>query len=113
MVNAHRLSVPLQFGSFALYGLYLIIKYYGNEWINAVLKWYFAATGVGSVWSVRIISNLLHMPTHVFTTEFQALRSFVRCMVGKARWQSFEKHSLKYTKGDSKGRQFGPKFDRV
>ena len=46
-----------QFGSFALYGLYMIIKYYGSGWINFVLKWYFVATGVGSVWVVSVISN--------------------------------------------------------
>jgi len=43
-----------QFGSFALYGLYMIIKYYGSEWINFVLKWYFVTIGVGSVWAVSV-----------------------------------------------------------
>lgn len=38
-----------------MYGLYLIIQYYGSEWINLVLKWYFVTTGVGSVWVVSVI----------------------------------------------------------
>jgi len=41
-----------------------------------------------------------------FTVEYQTLRSLVRFTVGKARWQSFERYSLTYTKGKSKGRQF-------
>ena len=35
----------------------MIIKYYGSEWINLGLKWYFVATGVGSIWAVSVISN--------------------------------------------------------
>lgn len=70
------------FGSVSLYGLYLIIKYYGSDWINSVLKWYFVATGVGSVWST--------------------FRSLVRFMVGAERWESFRKRTFKYTKGNSK-----------
>jgi hypothetical protein len=103
---------PQQFGSFALYGLYLIIKYYGSEWINLVLKWYFSATGVGSVWAVSGIYNhsfavwysRSHAPT--FTTELQTLRSLVRFAVGKTRWRSFERYSLRYIKGKSKGMLF-------
>ena len=41
-----------------------------------------------------------------FTVEYQALRSLVRFTVGKTYWQSFERYSLTYTKGKSKGRQF-------
>jgi len=33
----------------------MIIKYYGSEWINLVLKWYFVVTGVGSVWAVSVV----------------------------------------------------------
>lgn len=35
----------------------MIIKYYGSEWINLVLKWYFVTTGVGSVWAVSVVSS--------------------------------------------------------
>jgi hypothetical protein len=40
----------------------LTIKYYGSEWINLVLKWYFVTTGVGSVWAVSVISDRSTMP---------------------------------------------------
>lgn len=99
-----------QFGSFALYGLYLVIHYYGSEWINFVLKWYFVATGVGSAWAVSVSHPSVvwcsRRSTIIFTTELQTLRSLVRFTVGKARWQSFERYSLKYTKGKSEGRRF-------
>ena len=94
-----------QFGSFALYGLYMIIKHYGSEWINFVLKWYFVATGVGSVWAVSIIfyhSSAVQCSSSC-TMGYQTLRSLVRFAVGVTRWRSFERHSLRYTKGKSKG----------
>lgn len=42
-----------QFGSCALFGLYLVVKYLGKEWINWLLGWYFAIAGVGSCAKVR------------------------------------------------------------
>jgi hypothetical protein len=30
-----------------LFGLYLIVKYLGTEWINWALQWYFTVAGVG------------------------------------------------------------------
>lgn len=44
--------MSVQFGSVALYGMYTIIKYFGSEWINFCLRWYFVVAGVGSVWNV-------------------------------------------------------------
>jgi len=41
-----------------------------------------------------------------FTADFQALRSFVRFVIGRTRWQSFGRYSLRYTKGKSEGRRF-------
>lgn len=41
-----------QIGSVALLGLYLVVKYLGEEWINWLLGWYFSIAGVGSVWNV-------------------------------------------------------------
>jgi len=39
-------------GSAALLGLYTIVQYFGKEWINWLLGWYFSIAGVGSVWKV-------------------------------------------------------------
>ncbi|CCM05708.1 uncharacterized protein FIBRA_07940 [Fibroporia radiculosa] len=36
-------------GSVVLFGLYLVVKYFGQEWINWLLQWYFTFAGVGSV----------------------------------------------------------------
>ena len=97
---AHVFGVR-QFGSFALYGLYLIIHYYGSEWINFVLKWYFVATGVGSSWAVSVTRSSL---IWCLLVEFQTLRSLVHFMVGKTRWQSFKRYSLRFSKDKSNGR---------
>ena len=39
---------PAQIGSVLLFGLYVIVKYFGKEWINWILQWYFTVAGVGS-----------------------------------------------------------------
>ena len=39
-----------------------------------------------------------------FVAGFQTLGSLVRLTVGETRWRSFEKYSLRYTRGKSKGR---------
>jgi len=36
-----------------LFGLFIILKYFGKEWINRLLGWYFSIVGVGSVWKVN------------------------------------------------------------
>jgi hypothetical protein len=35
-----------------LCGLYYVLRYFGKEWINWLLGWYFAFVGVGSMWKV-------------------------------------------------------------
>jgi hypothetical protein len=45
--------VHLQIGSVTLGGLYLVIKYLGQTWINWLLGIYFSLTGVASIWRVR------------------------------------------------------------
>jgi hypothetical protein len=67
-------------GSVALFGMYLVVKYLGKEWINIILGWYvtcynglrgadrsrgryFAFTGVASVWKVQAA---LIPPSHAF-----------------------------------------------
>ncbi|KAK7692618.1 hypothetical protein QCA50_004250 [Cerrena zonata] len=47
------------FGSVVLFGLYMIIKYVGKEWINWLMQWYFTITGVGSVSKVTRRSALM------------------------------------------------------
>ena len=39
-------------GSAMLLGLYLVVKFFGTEWINWLLAWYFTIAGAGSVWKV-------------------------------------------------------------
>ena len=46
-------SFTVQIGSVVLFGLYLVVKYLGPEWINWLLQWYFTLTGIGSVGKVR------------------------------------------------------------
>jgi hypothetical protein len=50
----------IQIGSFALFGMYLVVKYLGKEWINFLLGWYFAITGVASVWKVCSVPIVLY-----------------------------------------------------
>lgn len=60
-------------------------------------------------WQRLVGERHLHPLSHavyMFATEFQMLRSLVRFAVGKTRWRSFGKYSLKYTKGNSKGGRF-------
>ncbi|KAF8893382.1 peptidase A22B, signal peptide peptidase [Infundibulicybe gibba] len=65
-------------GSVALFGLYLIVKFFGREWINWFLGWYFSIAGVGSVWKTSI--------------------SLTRYFVGNARWKTFSKFRLSIKK---------------
>lgn len=43
----------IQIGSAVLFGLYLIVKYFGKEWITWLLQWYFTFAGIGSFGKVR------------------------------------------------------------
>ncbi|TFK44672.1 peptidase A22B, signal peptide peptidase [Crucibulum laeve] len=66
-------------GSVALGGLYIIVKYFGKEWINWVLGWYFALAGIGSVWKSSI--------------------SLTRFFLGDVRWKKFEMVRFTVKKG--------------
>lgn len=68
-------------GSVALLGLYTIVKYFGKEWINWFLGWYFSAAGVMSVWKSSI--------------------SLTRFVLGSARWKEFDKTSICIRKGSN------------
>lgn len=61
-------------GSVALFGLYTIVKYFGREWVNWFLGWYFSIAGIGSVW--------------------KSSTSLLRWFVGDDRWKSFHHFKL-------------------
>ncbi|KXN90625.1 Minor histocompatibility antigen H13 [Leucoagaricus sp. SymC.cos] len=56
-------------GSAALLGLYMVVKYFGTDWINWFLGWYFSIVGIGSIWKSSV--------------------SLFRWMVGDAYWRTF------------------------
>lgn len=66
-------------GSVVLFGLYLVVKFLGVEWINWVLGWYFTIAGVGSVWKCSI--------------------SICKSSFGPKRWSNFHKWRLLVRKG--------------
>ncbi|PCH43861.1 hypothetical protein WOLCODRAFT_138641 [Wolfiporia cocos MD-104 SS10] len=66
-------------GSVVLFGLYLVVKYFGKEWINWFLQWYFTVAGIGSVG--------------------KSLISLVKYTLGSARWKQFEQTQLLLLKG--------------
>ncbi|KZT72179.1 hypothetical protein DAEQUDRAFT_686541 [Daedalea quercina L-15889] len=66
-------------GSVVLFGLYLVVKYFGHDWINWLLQWYFAFAGVGSV--------------------SKSFVSIVRCTLGRERWRQFDRIQLLCLKG--------------
>ncbi|KAH9931133.1 signal peptide peptidase-domain-containing protein [Epithele typhae] len=66
-------------GSVVLFGLYLIVKFYGKEWITWLLQWYFTFAGVGSVG--------------------KSLIALSRWIVGEARWKTFDINRLTIKKG--------------
>jgi minor histocompatibility antigen H13 len=79
-MNPHEIAeVFLQFGSVALFGLYMVVKYFGKEWINYLLGWYFSVAGVWSVW--------------------KSLISLARFAVGPDRWIQFDKTKVLVLKG--------------
>jgi minor histocompatibility antigen H13 len=71
--------LTLQFGSVALFSLYMVVKYFGKEWINYLLGWYFSLAGVGSVW--------------------KSLVSLTRFVLGYDRWRKFDRTKLLVLKG--------------
>lgn len=83
--------VPLtqsQIGSVALFGLYIIVKKFGTEWINFLLGWYFSIAGIGSVWQVcRFFNFILQFCCLIF---LQSSISLTRYLLGDARWKQFD-----------------------
>jgi minor histocompatibility antigen H13 len=59
----------------------LVIKYFGKEWINWLLGWYFSIAGVGSVWKSAV--------------------TITRYLIGAERWKQFEPFSVEIKKGSS------------
>ncbi|OSD06722.1 hypothetical protein PYCCODRAFT_1403423 [Trametes coccinea BRFM310] len=66
-------------GSAVLLGLYLIVKYFGKEWITWLLQWYFTIAGVGSVG--------------------KSLIAMSRWTLGPSRWHRFDKVQFLILKG--------------
>ncbi|OAX42510.1 hypothetical protein K503DRAFT_853899 [Rhizopogon vinicolor AM-OR11-026] len=66
-------------GSVALFGMYMVVKYFGKEWINWLLSWYFSIAGVGSVWKSSV--------------------SLARLITGSARWRKFDRNRVLILKG--------------
>ncbi|KAF8844712.1 hypothetical protein BDN67DRAFT_673149 [Paxillus ammoniavirescens] len=66
-------------GSAALFGLYTIVQYFGKEWINWLLGWYFSIAGVGSVW--------------------KSITSLAKFVVGRDRWRQYDRNRLLMLKG--------------
>lgn len=66
-------------GSVALFGMYAIMKFFGKEWINWLLAWYFSIAGVGSVW--------------------KSAASLMRFAVGEERWKKFDRNRVLVLKG--------------
>jgi len=67
-------------GSVALVGLYTLVRYLGEAWVNWLLGWYFAIAGVGSVWNSSI--------------------SLTRYLLGETLWKKIDKVNVSVTKGD-------------
>ncbi|KAI8972221.1 signal peptide peptidase-domain-containing protein [Trametes punicea] len=66
-------------GSAVLFGLYLIVQYFGKEWITWLLQWYFTIAGVGSVG--------------------KSLIALSRWTLGTSRWHKFDKVQFLILKG--------------
>jgi minor histocompatibility antigen H13 len=81
-----------------LFGMYLVVKYLGKEWINRILGWYFAATGVAAVWTVCTPPfSLIYYPKMNLST--QSSIALFRTVIGQSRWMSFDRVRLSLTKG--------------
>lgn len=66
-------------GSVALFGIYLIVKHFGKEWLNWFLAWYFSFIGALCVWKSAV--------------------SFSRLVVGSERWKKFDRVRVFILKG--------------
>ena len=81
-----------------LFGLYLVVKYLGKEWINWLLQWYFTFAGVGSVGKVRTILACSRSCA-LLTRIRQSLISLARWTVGPSYWRKFDKSQILVLKG--------------
>ncbi|KAG1816134.1 signal peptide peptidase-domain-containing protein [Suillus subaureus] len=61
------------------FGMYAIMKFFGKEWINWFLAWYFSIAGVGSVW--------------------KSAASLMRFAVREERWKKFDRNRVLILKG--------------
>ncbi|PAV18585.1 peptidase A22B signal peptide peptidase [Pyrrhoderma noxium] len=77
VTTSEALLFPI-LGSITLFGLYLIVKFLGVEWINWLLGWYFAFVGIISVWKCSI--------------------SIAVTLLGKGYWRSFKIRKLELPK---------------
>ncbi|KAI9572203.1 signal peptide peptidase-domain-containing protein [Boletus coccyginus] len=66
-------------GSVVLFGMYVVVKYVGKEWINWLLGWYFSVAGAGSVWKSTV--------------------SLVKFVIGRERWRTFDRNRLLLLRG--------------
>lgn len=68
-------------GGSVLLGFYFAMRYLGREWINWIIGWYFAATGVLAVWKTST--------------------SLCRSLTPEATWKSFRKRRILISTGSS------------
>ncbi|KAF8906564.1 hypothetical protein CPB84DRAFT_1770102 [Gymnopilus junonius] len=84
-------------GSVALVGLYMIVKYLGEVWINWLLGWYFAGAGVGSVWNVR--RRAITEKSTEKSLSLQSSISLTRYLVGETQWKKYDQWKVSVKKG--------------
>ncbi|KAI6169310.1 signal peptide peptidase-domain-containing protein [Pisolithus thermaeus] len=66
-------------GSVALFGTYLLVQYFGKEWLNRLLGWYLSFVGAGCVW--------------------RCLVCLARLVTGRDRWRRFDRTRVFVLKG--------------
>ena len=94
--NPYIIHIVLQIGSVVLFGLYIIVKYVGREFINWLLQWYFAIAGVGSVSKVSTSST---HATAVIDYLVQSAIAIIRLAFGTERWRQFDLNRFVLSKG--------------
>jgi len=87
----------MKIGSATLLGLYIVIKYLGSHWLNKLLGWYFAATGIGSVWKVSI-AYVVDVISRSSRSK-QSSIAFTKLVCGPERWRKFDRVKLRLEKG--------------
>ncbi|KAI6046154.1 signal peptide peptidase-domain-containing protein [Pisolithus marmoratus] len=66
-------------GSVALFSTYLLVQYFGKEWLNRLLGWYLSFVGAGCVW--------------------RCLVRLARLVTGKDYWRQFDQTRIFILKG--------------